>query len=187
LEDPLVNLLRASPTESGLNPRVCGYHHDIDDPRSFRLLPSSWPRQVAHQHDTQRRVDTSKPRFLPWSSRRKSSVVNEAFWRSNLYDRESRLFCGMMASGDFVLISPFRRSANVDSIDLVAVSLVIISAGFVWGIGRTYGTLTDRLCVQNPEFWADYQYSLRVAVESQHKNRAKVTRSSEKLLPPSSR
>jgi hypothetical protein len=26
-------------------------------------------------------------------------------------------FCGMMASSDFVRISPFRRSANVDSVD----------------------------------------------------------------------
>jgi hypothetical protein len=36
----------------------------------------------------------------------------------------------MMASGDFVLISPFLRSANVDCIDLVAVSRVIVVVGF---------------------------------------------------------
>jgi hypothetical protein len=41
---------------------------------------------------------------------------------------ESRgFFCPMMASGDSVLFSPFRRSTNVDSVDLVAVSLEIVS------------------------------------------------------------
>jgi hypothetical protein len=41
--------------------------------------------------------------------------------------RESRLLLPHDGQGRLVLISPFRRSTNVDSIDLVAVSLEIVS------------------------------------------------------------
>jgi hypothetical protein len=94
-----------------------------------------------------------------------------------------------VTSADLVRISYYIGRPAEIVFDRLATDLVTAVVGFLEalaGIGRTYGTLTDRLCLQNPEFLAGYQCSLRVAVERQRKNKAIGTRSPEKLLPLSS-
>jgi hypothetical protein len=66
---------------------------------------------------------------------------------------------------------------------LADASLLIVCRWTLEGIGRIYDTLTDRLCLQKPEFWAGYQWTLRVALGSQRKNKAIGTILTRELLP----